>query len=113
MEKIGYRITQSTATQSQPNAKPIAQVQGSQTIPAAGGKFKTVVVEAFMSGDKINDTKRSSLFPATSNTGDRQFASHRGGSPRRLFFAAGVEANGLSVEVNDAIHRSVERVSPC
>ncbi len=57
VEKIGYKITQPTATQSQPNTKPVAQVQGSQSIPAAGGKFKTVVVEAFMSGDKINDTK--------------------------------------------------------
>ncbi|CAN5612746.1 hypothetical protein BH18VER1_BH18VER1_21730 [soil metagenome] len=63
VDKIGYRITQPTKAQSKPNPKPTAQIQGSHSIPAAGGKYKTIVVEAFLTDSKVADTKVTLTVP--------------------------------------------------
>jgi len=63
VKKIGFRVTQPMASQSQPNPKPVAEVKSSLSVPAAGGKYKTVVVEAFMSDDNFADTKATVTVP--------------------------------------------------
>lgn len=63
VKKIGFRVTQPMVSQSKPNDKPVAEVKSSLSVPAAGGKYKTVVVEAFMSDDKFADTKATVTVP--------------------------------------------------
>ncbi len=61
--KIGFRMTQPVNYQSKPNPTPTAEVHGSQSVAAAGGKYKTVVVEAFISDEKLPDTKATVTVP--------------------------------------------------
>jgi hypothetical protein len=63
IEKIGFHMTQPMDFSSKPNDKPTAGVTGSQSVPAAGGKYKTVVVDAVMSGEKIPDAKVTLTVP--------------------------------------------------
>jgi hypothetical protein len=63
VKNIGIHMTQPADFKTPPNPSPSAETHATQSVAAAGGKYKTVVAEAFMSSDKFLDTRVTVTVP--------------------------------------------------